>query len=816
MKLRSSLVFLCLSNRFRRVDANQSCSFISNAPIVEEEIPSFQYNLKFLNVDATVYRHVNSGSKPKIKVLRYSSAPLIDVNINSKEIIVSSADSDCLDHSGISLKKRNTSKFSIFTTAAATAIIFGHGTNAFSTCTILLLGLTMADAKQMSCTPAMEIVIEAPPYYLGSVAECVAEVTDPNHCPSDFPTFPTCADHNPSCQVAVVGAGTGGLYTAMRLVDENKMDAKDICIFEATERVGGRLYSLRGFGPNKKITVDAGGYRSWPEYTPTTHALIEEYLGLKTGCYEDENLLTEPCEKFNIVDDDGIKIGFATLPEEMMRRLTNEGSCFFPRHEMTSLIHNADGSNTLLFANGAIASDVPQVILNVPQRPLLKILRKSNIPFGSASEERSLYDAVHSVQTEIVTKLYLYYDDAWWYKLGLHNGDFEMSGDAQNMLLKGRYHDGHTECDIDGGCHGFLLAVYAHDFGGNQAQFFRRYQRDRPEPITIISNTDIEGASFLKHAHDRLKLYHKYHAVNATYTGFEAQQLFDEVNEPTFAVLATWNIGTFGAGGGWHHWTDLNEVNNAIKPLNDYKIHVVNEAYSKLQGWAEGTLLSADEVLEDYFSVPRPWSFDTPDNVQLLAQTSSQECTEETDGDGGGGGVVSSGGGGDGGNDSILCFASDALVEMADGRLKKIVDVEKGDEVNTGFLGNVGIVTEVLAHKVFKDVEVASLSSQYGTLVGTLDHPIYFNDQWMELAEAVRYRFEKEENNESSFLKINGTIKNKFVDMFYNLEVDGDIPGLSNHSYVVNGVIASGLGDNNILNSLFARQSIWKTKKVIV
>ena len=179
---------------------------------------------------------------------------------------------------------------------------------------------------------------------------------------------------------------------------------------------------------------------------------------------------------------------FATLPEEMMRRLTNEGSCFFPRHEMTSLIHNADGSNTLLFANGAIASDVPQVILNVPQRPLLKILRKSNIPFGSASEERSLYDAVHSVQTEIVTKLYLYYDDAWWYKLGLHNGDFEMSGDAQNMLLKGRYHDGHTECDIDGGCHGFLLAVYAHDFGGNQAQFFRRYQRDRPEPITMYVN----------------------------------------------------------------------------------------------------------------------------------------------------------------------------------------------------------------------------------------------------------------------------------------------------------------------------------------
>ena len=53
----------------------------------------------------------------------------------------------------------------------------------------------------------------------------------------------------------------------------------------------------------------------------------------------------------------------------------------------------------------------------------------------------------------------------------------------------------------------------------------------------------------------------------------------------------------------------------------------------------------ADEVLEDYFSVQRPWDFDAPDYVQRVGQTSSQECTEELDDDGGGGG------GGGGGND---------------------------------------------------------------------------------------------------------------------------------------------------------------------
>ena len=47
-------------------------------------------------------------------------------------------------------------------------------------------------------------------------------------------------------------------------------------------------------------------------------------------------------------------------------------------------------------------------------------------------------------------------------------------------------------------------------------------------------------------------------------------------------------------------------------------------------------------MLEDYFSVTRPWDFDAPDFVQQVAQTSSQECVEETDSASGGSG--SSGG----------------------------------------------------------------------------------------------------------------------------------------------------------------------------
>jgi hypothetical protein len=46
------------------------------------------------------------------------------------------------------------------------------------------------------------------------------------------------------------------------MVDSEKVAGKDICIFEMTERVGGRLFSLRGLGPEEDLTVDAGGYRT--------------------------------------------------------------------------------------------------------------------------------------------------------------------------------------------------------------------------------------------------------------------------------------------------------------------------------------------------------------------------------------------------------------------------------------------------------------------------------------------------------------------------------------------------------------------------
>lgn len=121
----------------------------------------------------------------------------------------------------------------------------------------------------------------------------------------------------------------------------------------------------------------------------------------------------------------------------MMTILVDEGACFYPRHELTSIgYEESDKSKTLGFANG-VSATAEEVILNVPQRPLLKILRKSDLPLDVATETE-IFDSFHSVQTEIVTKLYLYYNNSWWYDLGLTEGDFELAGDARSMPIRGR------------------------------------------------------------------------------------------------------------------------------------------------------------------------------------------------------------------------------------------------------------------------------------------------------------------------------------------------------------------------------------------
>ena len=200
---------------------------------------------------------------------------------------------------------------------------------------------------------------------------------------------------------------------------------------------------------------------------------------------------------------------------------------------------------------------------------------------------------------------------------------------------------------------------------------------------------------------------------------------------------------------------------------------------------AEGSLQAADAVLADHFGLARPWDFAASEYPVHVAQTAKAACEAAT-------ATVPNGtSGGDTGayDDDALCFLGNASLLLADGRRVPLSSARVGDRVATGFGGGAGRITRVLKHAVDRSVALVAVNG----LVGTATHPIYLGGAWVPLDHV-------------------GARATVVASALYNLEIDGDRPGASNHSYVVGGVVASGLGDGVELNARFQLQASWQKK----
>lgn len=244
--------------------AESKCAFRTDADPVEFTLPVSALShplldlpIEFRGVAPIVTRkQLKHGEIPKVTIERYSSTPDIYYDEGTGRVVVGVA--SCLEDDGAS-----SSTIRSFPSTLGLCLSLLHPkTRPFGALLAVAMGVSLANAHSEACMPVVQVVVQAPSAYQGAVETCYEEINDPAICPDPFPTYPTCNDPSPSCKVAVVGAGAGGLYTAMRMVDEGKIAGGDICVFEMTERVGGRLFSLRGLGPNGDLSVDAGGYRT--------------------------------------------------------------------------------------------------------------------------------------------------------------------------------------------------------------------------------------------------------------------------------------------------------------------------------------------------------------------------------------------------------------------------------------------------------------------------------------------------------------------------------------------------------------------------
>lgn len=100
----------------------------------------------------------------------------------------------------------------------------------------------------------------------------------------------------------------------------------------------------------------------------------------------------------------------------------------------------------------------------------------------------------------------------------------------------------------------------------------------------------------------------KYHAsMNITF------DLKTQMTPPTQAVVAFWDPSITWSGGAWHAGKTANasepdQVAMTLKPFGNSELYIANEAYSTQLGWSEGSLVSAENLLLDYFGAhPASW-----------------------------------------------------------------------------------------------------------------------------------------------------------------------------------------------------------------
>jgi monoamine oxidase len=122
--------------------------------------------------------------------------------------------------------------------------------------------------------------------------------------------------------VAIVGGGVSGVYAAWRLLSEGR--AQNVTVFEADDRIGGRLLSVEP--PNMPhMTAELGGMRILPAVQPRIAALLERLNANPQGYEPIETFAFPVDEPDNIAYLRGVHMRlstFTTQPSDIPYRLT--------------------------------------------------------------------------------------------------------------------------------------------------------------------------------------------------------------------------------------------------------------------------------------------------------------------------------------------------------------------------------------------------------------------------------------------------------------------------------------------------------------
>lgn len=231
-----------LLGKHKAAAAVSKCSFLSaeEGPPFEMELPAsvlssalLELPIEFRGVTPILTRgQLKHGALPKLTIERYSNQkPNVYYDEELNRVIVSST-AKCgeatIAGDGATAAGGGSGGHQHYMMLGATALLMATttGSSPLVASAAAIVGtsllasrvMTVVQAHPDDCQPVVQLMVQAPSAYKGAVETCLDEINDGAICPDPFPTYLTCHEATPICKVAVVGAGAGGLYTALRYV----------------------------------------------------------------------------------------------------------------------------------------------------------------------------------------------------------------------------------------------------------------------------------------------------------------------------------------------------------------------------------------------------------------------------------------------------------------------------------------------------------------------------------------------------------------------------------------------------------------------
>ncbi|MCE3276444.1 MAG: putative monoamine oxidase [Propionibacteriaceae bacterium] len=296
-----------------------------------------------------------------------------------------------------------------------------------------------------------------------------------------------------------------------------------------------------------------------------------------------------------------LRDGYQELPLELARRFQDAGGAILQPYRLRTVERAAGPTVQLEFERGPDRQPwtcaAENTVLAMPRRAL-QLLDQGSFLF----ESQQFRDDMDVLIPQLAAKAFLGYDEPWWTEqFGLQSGH-----SVTDLPMRQCFYFG-TEGDQAGADPGNRNALLMADYyAGDAHEFWPGYPSSPLFPVPAAQRQiplDVRTPQLMVDELQRQLI--ALHGPAA------------RVPAPHLAMFMDWGADPYGAG--WHFWPtgakSWEIIPRVRQPVPGANVYVCGEAWSTTQGWVEGALQTAEQVLQQKFGLTHPRWLPTDANL---------------------------------------------------------------------------------------------------------------------------------------------------------------------------------------------------------